>query len=488
MVFPSTLSLISNVFTERAERARAIGLWGATAGVAIALGRSSAGGCSGASRGRASSSRSRPSRRSRVRWSRATCRPRATPKARPIDRAGFVLSTPAMAALVYTIIEAPDVRLGQHAEPRRLRARRRPAGARSSLGAPAARPDARRATIPQPALQRRVRSGDRVVLHAARVHLRDHPVLPVHQALRPAVRRRAPAARRSCRSASPRCSGRSSRSGSAPSSSSPSGLVMVTAFYLWVARSSRPSTGYSTIAAQMVLYGTGMGLTSAPATEAIMGVVPREEGRRRLGRQRRHAAARRHARRRGDRQRVCLDLREPPDLDAAAGPSACRLRARPLLTRRRARRRRTPHGERARGTRRSPRTRGCAGRVHTRAQRRLPGGRWGRRRGCGCGGAAAAGAAAGSPSRRPARPSHPAHRSGRLVQIHQDRPGNGRPHQRRRHGHDRDAQYAQQGVRDLPIHRGARDDAEAQDDDHRLRRSPGSTLPTCSASSLATRL
>src|SRR5215510_933399 len=38
MIFPATLSLISNVFTERAERARAIGLWGATAGVAIALG------------------------------------------------------------------------------------------------------------------------------------------------------------------------------------------------------------------------------------------------------------------------------------------------------------------------------------------------------------------------------------------------------------------------------------------------------------------
>jgi hypothetical protein len=36
-----------------------------------------------------------------------------------------------------------------------------------------------------------------------------------------------------------------------------------------------PGTSYSTIAIQMVLYGTGMGLTSAPATEAIMGVVPR---------------------------------------------------------------------------------------------------------------------------------------------------------------------------------------------------------------------
>ena len=38
MVFPSTLSLLTNVFTERRERARAIGLWGAITGVAIALG------------------------------------------------------------------------------------------------------------------------------------------------------------------------------------------------------------------------------------------------------------------------------------------------------------------------------------------------------------------------------------------------------------------------------------------------------------------
>ena len=38
MVFPATLSLLSNVFTERRERALAIGLWGAITGVAIALG------------------------------------------------------------------------------------------------------------------------------------------------------------------------------------------------------------------------------------------------------------------------------------------------------------------------------------------------------------------------------------------------------------------------------------------------------------------
>src|SRR6202451_4554819 len=38
MVFPSTLSLLTNVFTERRERTLAIGLWGAITGVAIALG------------------------------------------------------------------------------------------------------------------------------------------------------------------------------------------------------------------------------------------------------------------------------------------------------------------------------------------------------------------------------------------------------------------------------------------------------------------
>src|SRR5258707_6918781 len=38
MVFPATLSLLTNVFTERRERAQAIGLWGAITGMAIALG------------------------------------------------------------------------------------------------------------------------------------------------------------------------------------------------------------------------------------------------------------------------------------------------------------------------------------------------------------------------------------------------------------------------------------------------------------------
>src|ERR1700684_48646 len=38
MTFPATLSLLTNVFTARRERAAAIGLWGATTGVGIATG------------------------------------------------------------------------------------------------------------------------------------------------------------------------------------------------------------------------------------------------------------------------------------------------------------------------------------------------------------------------------------------------------------------------------------------------------------------
>ena len=52
------------------------------------------------------------------------------------------------------------------------------------------------------------------------------------------------------------------------------GLSLMAAFYVWVATTSA-STTYATIAAQMIVLGTGMGLTSAPATEAIMGVVPK---------------------------------------------------------------------------------------------------------------------------------------------------------------------------------------------------------------------
>jgi hypothetical protein len=51
------------------------------------------------------------------------------------------------------------------------------------------------------------------------------------------------------------------------------GLLAITTFYVWVASVITAHTSYAVIAAQMVVYGVGMGFTSAPATESIMGAV-----------------------------------------------------------------------------------------------------------------------------------------------------------------------------------------------------------------------
>jgi len=51
------------------------------------------------------------------------------------------------------------------------------------------------------------------------------------------------------------------------------GLALQAGFYFWVAADITPTFSYGIIAVQMVVYGLGMGLTSAPATESIMGAV-----------------------------------------------------------------------------------------------------------------------------------------------------------------------------------------------------------------------
>jgi ferritin-like protein len=53
------------------------------------------------------------------------------------------------------------------------------------------------------------------------------------------------------------------------------GLVATVVFYGWVAATISATLAYGIIAAQMVIYGLGLGLTSAPATESIMGAISR---------------------------------------------------------------------------------------------------------------------------------------------------------------------------------------------------------------------
>ncbi len=274
MVFPSTLSLISNVFTERSERARAIGLWGATAGVAIALGPIVGGWLL-----------------ERFSWSSiffamapvaalaaglvAISVPRSRDLNAPaLDRPGFVLSSAAMALLIYTIIEAPA-----HGW----------SSARTLVGfalalASLAAFVARERRTPAPMLDIALFRNPRFTAACGSVTVSFFSLfgfiflmtqyfqfIKLYDPLSAGVHLLPVAT--SVGVASVLGTRLAVRFGTKLVVAS--GLLMVAAFYAWVAAVISPSTSYGTIAAQMVLYGIGMGFTSAPATEAIMGVVPR---------------------------------------------------------------------------------------------------------------------------------------------------------------------------------------------------------------------
>ncbi len=272
MVFPATLSLISNVFTERAERARAIGLWGATAGIAIALGPIVGGWllehfswtsiffamAPVAALGAAL-----------VAWSVPTSRDPLAPR---VDRPGLVLSTTGMALLIYTIIEAPDYGWSS---------------ARSIAGFAACAAlvvgfIAWERRTPNPMLDLSLFGNPRFTAASGSVtvaffslfgfiflmtqffqFIKGYSPLSTGVHLLPVAT--------SVGIASVFGTKLAVRFGTKLVVTG--GLLAVTGFYAWVATASA-STRYSTIAIQMVLYGIGMGFTSAPATEAIMGVVP----------------------------------------------------------------------------------------------------------------------------------------------------------------------------------------------------------------------
>src|SRR5881398_506586 len=108
LTFPATLSLISNVFVERAERARAIGLWGASAGVAIALGPIVGGWLLEHFSWTSIFFAMAPVAAVAALLVARTVPMSRDPQAPKADRPGLILSTAAMALLIYTIIEAPD--------------------------------------------------------------------------------------------------------------------------------------------------------------------------------------------------------------------------------------------------------------------------------------------------------------------------------------------------------------------------------------------
>src|SRR5581483_7888997 len=276
MTFPATLSLISNIFTARRERARAIGLWGAIAGVAIALGPIVGGWLL-----------------EHFSWSSifvamapvaavaialvAACVPASKDSdAAAADIPGLVLSAASMGLLVFTVIEAPDYGW---------------ASARSLAGFAVAAAlltgfvwQERRTSHPM--LDVRLFRNMRFSAASGAVTVAFFTLLGFiflitlyfqfvkgYAPLSTGVRLLPVAL--SVGIGSVAGTQLAVRLGTKLIVTV--GLVAMAGFYVWAAATTSATLGYGTIAVQMVVYGLGMGLTSAPATESIMGAVSRRQ-------------------------------------------------------------------------------------------------------------------------------------------------------------------------------------------------------------------
>jgi EmrB/QacA subfamily drug resistance transporter len=273
MVFPSTLSLLTNVFAERRERALAIGLWGAITGVAIALGPIIGGWLLQLSDWRSIFFAMTP-----VAAVAGVLAARYVPSSRDdhaprTDRAGFALSTAMIGLLIYTIIEAPDRGWGSA----------RTLGGFALTAVLAATFVAWERRTEQPMLDLSLFGNPRFTAASVSVAIsffalsgfifivtqyfqfvKGYGPLSTGVRLLPVASFVAISSILGTKLAE--------RIGTKLVVAT--GLFLMAAFYLWVTTAA-VGTSYGTIAAQMVVLGTGMGLTSAPATDAIMGVVPK---------------------------------------------------------------------------------------------------------------------------------------------------------------------------------------------------------------------
>ncbi len=272
LMFPSTLSLLVNVFTERGERAKAIGLWGATTGVGIAAGPIVGGWMLerfwwGSIFGLMAAAAAVIALL--VAWATPTSRDPRTP---PVDWPGFVLSSSGMAVLILGVIQAPGWGWGS-------------AAAVSTMAAGVALlilfvAFERRAGHPM--LDVRLFRNPRFTAASGSVAISFFALqgfiflitqyfqfIKTFSPLGTGVRLLPVAG--SVAVASVLGTRLAVRAGNKVVVAG--GLLFFAAGLLWTATASA-ATPYSSIVLQMLLLGTGMGLTSAPATEAIMGAVP----------------------------------------------------------------------------------------------------------------------------------------------------------------------------------------------------------------------
>jgi EmrB/QacA subfamily drug resistance transporter len=272
LIFPATLSLLTNVFTDRGERARAIGLWGATTGVGIALGPIVGGWLLERDGWQSVFFALAPIAALGMLLVALYVPSSRDPEAPPADRPGLLLSTAAMAALIYTIIEAPTYGWA---------AARSVAGFAAAAGLLAAFvARERRAAAPMldVGLFRNLRfsaaSGAVTITFFSLMgfiflvtlyfqFLKGYGPFSTGMRLLPVATLTGVT--------SVLGTGLAVRRGTKLVVAA--GLLSLAAGLAWTS-SAGADTSYLTIAGQMVLIGSGIGLTSAPATESIMGAVP----------------------------------------------------------------------------------------------------------------------------------------------------------------------------------------------------------------------
>jgi EmrB/QacA subfamily drug resistance transporter len=273
MIFPATLSLLTNTFTDRAERAKAIGLWAATTGAAIALGPIVGGWLLEHFSWNSIFFTMTPIAAITALLVALSVQTSRDASPRPVDGRGLFLTTATVAVLIYTIIEGPTHGWG---------------GGRSiggfvlvALLLAALVFWERRSESPMLdiSLFRNPRfsaaSGSVTVaffniagfsfLITQYFQLFKHyspfstgvHLLPVAICVAGASVQ------------GPKLAMRFGTKAVVATD-----LFFTTVFFVWVSTVSS-STSYWQIALQMILVGTGVGLTSAPATASIMSVVPR---------------------------------------------------------------------------------------------------------------------------------------------------------------------------------------------------------------------
>jgi EmrB/QacA subfamily drug resistance transporter len=271
LIFPTTLAVISNTFPKRSERAKAVGVWGAVTGLGVAIGPVSG--------GLLLSAFSWPSvfvALAPVALLAAAVVWRVVPESRDpnapgLDYGGLLSATVAIGALVYTIIEAPNRGWASAPSLAGFAVALLVGGAFVSI-------ERRRE---HPMLDVRL-FGERAFSAASGAvtvaffalfgfiflitqyfqFIRGYGTLSTGARILPVALSIGAASVLGARLAG--------RLGTRAIVAT--GLSLFGGAFLWIAQAGT-ATPYSVIVVQMLLMGTGLGLTSAPATESILSVL-----------------------------------------------------------------------------------------------------------------------------------------------------------------------------------------------------------------------